>query len=137
MSRMRSKKLYRYIRLHGGFDNPKTLPAIKRQYRRLYQNQWARQNRKKHEIRFTLTKEEYAEIKAFCQQQSIKPTPLAKELLISHCKGAAFVPHREHLLAVAKDLGLAINRIHAKGADELNLQKLLSAETQLLNYLNN
>ncbi|HAD97540.1 MAG TPA: hypothetical protein DCG19_09045 [Cryomorphaceae bacterium] len=115
--------------------NPKEIKRLKREYRRLYQNQWARQNRNKHEIRFTLTKEEYAEIKAYCQQESCKPTPLAKELLISYCKGVVFIPNREQLLACAKDLGLAINRIHSNGADELTLQKLLSAETQLLNYL--
>ncbi len=137
MSRIRSKKLYRFLKEHGALQNPREIKHFKRVYRRNYQKFWQRQQRKKrHEIRFTLTKEEYGAIKAYCQNESIKPTPLAKALLISHCKSAAFVPNREQLLVVAKELGLAINRIHSKGADDLVLQKLLSAETQLLNYLN-
>lgn len=136
MARIRSKKLYRYLRENDGLGNPRELKRLKREYRRQYQNQWARQNRKKHEIRFTLSKDEYQKIKIRCQQESNTPTELAKDLLISHSKSEHFVANKEDLLAVAKELGLAINRLKSVRKIDPILEKLLSAEMKLLNYLN-
>jgi len=133
----RSKKLHRFLEEQGAFQKPRELKRLKREYRRRYQNQWARQNRKgKSELRFTLTKEEYGNVKAICQNDSISPSQLAKELLLSHSHSIPFVPQKETLLTVAKHLGLAINRLKLKNADEQALQKLLQSETLLLKYVN-
>lgn len=136
MPRIRSKKLYRYLRENDGLGNPRELKRLKREYRRQYQNQWARQNRKKHEIRFTLSKEEYQKIKICCQQESNTPTVLAKDLLICRSKNEHFVANKKDLLAVAKELGLVINRLKSRGVNDTILEKLLLTEMKLLNYLN-
>ncbi len=136
MSRIKSKKLYRYLKENGGFKNPHQLKKLKREYRRQYQNQWQRQQRKKqHEVRFFLTKDEYGEIKNYCQNQSTTPTELAKELVLSHGREQPFLPNREQLLAIAKQLGLSINQLSGGGNTDTIITKLLSAEAILLNYL--
>lgn len=136
MSRIRSKKLYRYLKENGGFNNPRELKRLKREYRKQYQNQWARQQRKKQcEIRFTLRKDEYQEVKKHTQNPSITPTELAKELLLSQSKETGFIPHKEELQQVAKHLGLAINQLSKMDNVDPVCTKLLHAEAQLLNYL--
>lgn len=136
MSRIRSKKLYRFLEEQGALSNPREIRRLKREYRRQYQNTWQRQQRKKQqELRFTITKEEYQKVKISCQKESITPSELAKDLLLSYSRSEPFVTNKEELLAVAKELGLSIHRLKAGEADP-TLNKLLSAETRLLTYLN-
>jgi CRISPR/Cas system CSM-associated protein Csm3 (group 7 of RAMP superfamily) len=134
----RSEKLYRYLQQHQALDNPRTRHRLKREYRRKYQNNWARQQRKKkREIRFSLKNEEYQIFKSYCQKHAITPTALARDLVLSQSQSQPFLANKEELLKVAKEIGLAINRIQAEGNTEITLRKLLSAEATLLSYLKN
>lgn len=133
-----SKNLYNYLKKHGGLHNPRLERQLRKRYRRNYQNAWARKNRlKRHEVRFTLNKEEYGFIKTVCQSQKTTPSKLAKDLLVGHSKAKGYISRREDLLAVARHLGLAINRLNEGGDKSIVLAKLMRAEDALLTYLKN
>ena len=139
MHKIQSEKLYNYLKERGVLDKGKAaIDAEKRNYRRLYKNNHAKKQREnKREIRFHLTKQEFKQIEAICDKaNNITPTRLAKELLLSRGYTGTFIPDRKRLLRVLKQMGLAINQL---GYDSSNMQartKLLKAEQELLDYLN-
>ncbi|MBO6516844.1 MAG: hypothetical protein JJ975_09875 [Bacteroidia bacterium] len=132
----RSKELTRYLRTQGVLNGSKAeILKAKRAFRKRYQKNWAKNYRQhRHEIRFMLCKAEYQRFKDKCQGQ-ITPTKLAKDLVIGYSLGQDFIPNKETLVTVLRNLGLAINGLYGEGDIQRVTKQLEQAEAQLMNYL--
>ena len=139
MHKIRSKVLYAYLKEQGVLKGSKRdILIAKRNYRRLYKNNHARQARRsKREIRFQISKQEFQQTQALCDAKyKVTPTGLAKQLLLSRVSTGAFIPDSSRLLAVLKQLGIAINQLNTDKTDFYIIDKLLQAEKDLLEYIN-
>jgi len=139
MHKIQSQKLYDFLKERGVLDKGKAaIEAEKRNYRRIYKNNYAKKQRKnQREIRFHLTKAEFKHIQSVCDTANkVTPTGLAKELLLTAGHTGTFIPDKKRLLGVLKQLGLAINQLRWGKRNNQAVTKLLQAEQELLDYLN-
>ncbi len=137
MKRSRSKRLQQYLKNENAtYAGDKEIVRLKRAYRKSYQKRWAREYRKsRNEIRFLLSKEQYTLVKQKCIHQTT-PTQLAKELLIGHGLSQEYIPRKEELQIVLRDVGLLINQLYrGKEIDSVKVP-LEQIEINLIHYLN-
>ncbi|HAV26402.1 MAG TPA: hypothetical protein DCX01_09520, partial [Bacteroidetes bacterium] len=103
-----------------------------------YKKQWAQHRRKKkREVRFALTPEQFKEVEQFCKSHSDEqqsPTALARILLLEKVLEVQNIPNRKKLENIYRNIGLVINTVFQSGDKKL-IAELESIEQQLQNYL--
>lgn len=133
----KSKKLIEYLREAGVLNgSDEQIKLAKIAYRKQYLKNWkAEKSPMIKEIRLVLSLKEYADIKIKAYEQYKTPTTFAKDLILESIGKERCLPNKEKLLAIYQKLGLAINQ-NLKDHSNINLiEKVISIEDELGEYL--
>ncbi len=137
MKKVRSKALWKFLFEKGVIPNgtEEEITEAKKEYRRLYKKAWKRSRKKQKEIRPSFTIKEYQAIQQVAEKAGLKPTTLARQLLLSHSEGNAFIPNRDILLQVLQNISIVAIHLVTQFPKEDYTILIEKAEQLLLNYL--
>ncbi len=135
----RSKKLYEYLKESGVLNaNEEEIRLAKITYRKQYLKNWKAEKAPMiKEIRIVLALKEYADIKIKAYEQYKTPTTFAKDLLLESVGKERCLTDKEKLLSIYQKIGLAINQNLKDHSNIKLVEKLVTIEEELGEYLKN
>lgn len=135
--KIRSKTLFDFLEQEGALGKSvEEVAQAKILYRKQYMSDYHKRRRRElKSIRFYLTKRQITKLKATAEKEGLPPTTLVKSLTLERLNQTETVSSKE-LQPVAKDLGLAINRLTQTKIDKDILKLLVQTEQTLLSMLN-
>ena len=139
MKKVRSKALWKFLFEKGVIPNgtEEEITAAKKEYRCIYKREWKQRRLKQKEIRPSFTLKEYQAIQQVATKAGLKPTGLARQLLLSRSEGNAFIPNRDILLQVLQNISIVAIHLVKQCPKEDYTKLIEKAEQLLLNYLFN
>ena len=138
MKKVRSKALWKYLFEKGVLEGTdEEIQQAKREYRKQYKREWKLRRLKQKEIRPSFTIKEYQAIQQVAKKAGLKPTGLARQLLLSHAEGNTFIHNRDILLQVLQNISIVAIHLVKQCPKEDYTKLIEKAEQLLLNYLFN
>ena len=138
MKKVRSKALWKYLFEKGVLEGTdEEIQQAKREYRKQYKREWKLRRLKQKEIRPSFTIKEYQAIQQVAIKAGLKPTTFARQVLLAHAEGNAFIPNRDILLQVLQNISIVAIHLVKQFPKEDYTILIEKAEKLLLNYLFN
>ena len=137
MRKVRSKALWKFLLEKGVLEGTEEeIQQAKREYRKQYKREWKLRRLKQKEIRPSFTIKEYQAIQQVAEKAGLKPTGLARQLLLAHSEGNTFIPNRDILLQVLQNISIVAIHLVKQFPKEDDYTLLIEkAEQLLLTYL--
>lgn len=133
---IKSPALRQYLEEHGYLNKSTEEVALgKLEYRREYKKRWRMErNRRKKELRLTLTFEEFKILAHYAKKSGINPASYARHAVIQMTKSSITV-NRSLLNRILRDVGIGISLLENGSEATEALGILIKAERELTSYL--